>query len=262
MSETSIPALLKQLPESVATLEIANPASGKRIYDLPQLTAGEVFAAVARARVAQQEWAALGAAERGKRLLALHDAMFAHESQLLDLLQLETGKSRAHAFEEFAGAVSAARYYGKIAPKQLKRKRTNSGVPLLTSTWVDHIPIGVVGIVTPWNYPLALTMLDVSPALAAGNAVVQKIDNQAALTALFVRKLAADVGISEDVWIIVTGDGAEERVKRLQSMSADKIAPLVVYLASDASAFVNGQVVYVDRPGIVLEDEHPRSNNF
>ena len=135
--------------------------------------------------------------------------MFDNQSQLLDVLQLETGKSRAHAFEEFAGGAGAARYYGKYAPKFLKREKVSAGVPLLTKTWVEFDPMGVVGVVTPWNYPVALTMLDVLPALVAGNTVVQKADNQTALTTLFCRKLAVQAGLPEDVWTIVVGDGAE-----------------------------------------------------
>jgi succinate-semialdehyde dehydrogenase/glutarate-semialdehyde dehydrogenase len=79
----------------------------------------------------------------------------------------------------------------------------------LTQTFVDQVPVGVVGIITPWNYPLALTMLDVLPALMAGNAVVQKADNQTALTVLFARHLAVEAGIPAELWTIVVGDGEQ-----------------------------------------------------
>jgi succinate-semialdehyde dehydrogenase/glutarate-semialdehyde dehydrogenase len=74
---------------------------------------------------------------------------------------------------------------------------------------VRQEPIGVVGIITPWNYPLALAMMDVVPALIAGNCVVHKTDNQTTLISLLVRLLAVEAGLPEDVWRIVTGDGAE-----------------------------------------------------
>ena len=67
----------------------------------------------------------------------------------------------------------------------------------------------MVGIITPWNYPLALTMLDVLPALMAGNAVVQKADNQTALTVLFARHLAVEAGIPAELWTVVVGDGEQ-----------------------------------------------------
>jgi succinate-semialdehyde dehydrogenase / glutarate-semialdehyde dehydrogenase len=209
MSETSIPALLSHLPEGHGTATIINPTSGKRIYDLPQLSATEVGLGVEKAREAQKTWQNTSPASRAQALLRLHDLLMDNQEHLIDLLQLETGKAKSHAFEEVAGAYGAARYFGKISPKALKPKRTKAGVPVLTKTWVEHSPLGVVGVITPWNYPLALTMLDVLPALAAGNAVVQKADNQTALTVLFARHLAIEAGIPEGVWTVVVGNGAE-----------------------------------------------------
>jgi succinate-semialdehyde dehydrogenase/glutarate-semialdehyde dehydrogenase len=208
VNETSIPALLKHFGETKHSVALINPVSGKRITQLPQMTEDQVVEAVNRARANSARWATTPVRERAKVLSRLHDVMFENQNQLLEVLQLETGKSRAHAFEEFAGGAGAARYYGKYAPKFLRREKVSAGVPLLTKTWVEFDPVGVVGVVTPWNYPLALTMLDVLPALAAGNTVVQKADNQTALTTLFCRKLALDAGLPEDVWTIVVGDGA------------------------------------------------------
>ena len=208
MNETSIPALLKHFGETDQSVPLINPVSGKRIADLPQMTEDQVVAAVSRARERSASWADTPVHERARILSRLHDVMFDHQSQVLDVLQLETGKSRAHAFEEFAGGAGAARYYGKYAAKFLRREKLSAGVPLLTKTWVEFEPVGVVGVVTPWNYPLALTMLDVLPALAAGNTVVQKADNQTALTTLFCRKLAVEAGLPEEVWTVVVGDGA------------------------------------------------------
>ncbi|WP_296647769.1 succinic semialdehyde dehydrogenase [Rhodoluna sp.] len=208
MSETSIATLIAHLPSTEAAATVLNPSNGRKIFDLPQLQEHQVVAAVKNAKTAQDDWSQTPVYTRERALLRLHDILLANEEKLLDLLQLETGKSRAHAFEETAGAISAAAYYGKISGKTLARKRTKAGVPLLTKTYVDHIPVGVVGVITPWNYPLALTMLDVLPALAAGNAVVQKADNQTALTVLFARHLAVEAGIPEDAWTVVTGDGA------------------------------------------------------
>lgn len=207
MSETSIQALVAHLPANSDTVPVLNPANGKKIYDLPQLSVAQVEAAIDAARVAQHDWAKTPVTERSKLLLELHALMLEDETKLLDLLQLETAKSRAHAFEETAGAIAAASYYAKIAGKTLARRKTKPGVPVLTRTYVDQVPLGVIGIITPWNYPLALTMLDVLPALMAGNAVVQKADNQTALTVLFARHLAVEAGIPAELWTVVVGDG-------------------------------------------------------
>ena len=209
MSETSIQALVGHLPANEDTVPVLNPANGKKIYDLPQLTVAQVESAIESARAAQREWAQVSVAERSKILLELHALLLEDETKLLDLLQLETAKSRAHAFEETAGAIASANYYARIAGKYLARRKTKAGVPLLTQTFVDQVPVGVVGIITPWNYPLALTMLDVLPALMAGNAVVQKADNQTALTVLFARHLAVEAGIPAELWTVVVGDGEQ-----------------------------------------------------
>jgi acyl-CoA reductase-like NAD-dependent aldehyde dehydrogenase len=208
MSEYSIPNLLAHLPESSDQVTIVNPATGKKIYDLPQLSVGQVAKAVADARLAQPSFAAMPVKERAAVLFRLHDLLLNNQDQLMDLLQLETGKARSHAFEEVAGSLGSTRYFAKIAPKVLKKQITNSGVPFVTRSYVTYSPVGVVGVITPWNYPLALQMLDVLPALAAGNTVVQKADNQTALVSLYARKLAIEAGFPESAWTIVVGDGA------------------------------------------------------
>ena len=208
MSETSIPNLLAHLPQSSDEVTIVNPSTGKKIYDLPQLSVDQIVKAVADARLAQPAWAKVSVKERAKALYRLHDLMLKNQDNLMDLLQLETGKSRAHAFEELAGSLGSARYFAKTAPKTLKTQKTIAGVPLLTQSYVMYSPVGVVGIITPWNYPLALQMLDVLPALAAGNTVVQKADNQTSLVSLYARQLAIEAGIPESAWTIVVGDGA------------------------------------------------------
>lgn len=207
MSETSIVALVGHLPASANTVPVLNPANGKKIYDLPQLSTQQVTAAVRDARNYQPEWVNTSIASRVAVIKKLHHALLENESKLLDLLQLETGKSRAHAFEEVAGSIGAVNYFAATATKTLARKKTRSGIPVLTKTFVDHVPVGVVGVVTPWNYPLALAMFDVIPALVAGNSVVQKTDNQSTLISLFARHLAIEAGLPERAWTIVVGDG-------------------------------------------------------
>jgi succinate-semialdehyde dehydrogenase/glutarate-semialdehyde dehydrogenase len=206
--DTSISALLSHFSTFEATVPLINPANGKRVTDVPQQSADTVVTEINKLRLASKSWAATNVRERAAIIARVHDIMQKNQDKLLDVLQLETGKSRAHAFEEFAGATGAARYYGKHAPKFMSRKKTGGGIPLLTRTWIEHEPVGVVGIITPWNYPMALTMLDVLPALAAGNTVVQKADNQTPLSVLFCRLMAIEAGLPEDVWTVVIGDGA------------------------------------------------------
>jgi succinate-semialdehyde dehydrogenase/glutarate-semialdehyde dehydrogenase len=208
MSETSIPNLIKHFGNTSSTVTVMNPKTAKPIYELPQQSAEQVAEAVRAARLAQPAWANTPPRERAAWLYSLHDLILEEQEKLMDIVQLETGKARAHAFEEVAGGLGAARYYAKVGPKALRPKKTVAGVPVLTKTWVNHVPVGVVGVITPWNYPLALCLLDVLPALMAGNAVVQKSDNQTTLTALFSRHLAIRAGLDPALWTIVVGDGA------------------------------------------------------
>ncbi len=207
MTDTSIPSLLSHFPKTETSVALINPVSGKRVTDVPQMSAEQVQSAMDKLRLAAKDWTDTPVRERAKAIARLHDVMFENRDKLLDVLQLETGKSRAHAFEEFAGAAGGARYYGKHAPDFMASERTAGGIPILTRTWVEHEPVGLVGVITPWNYPMALTMLDVLPALAAGNVVIQKADNQTPLSVLFCRLMAVEAGIPEEVWTVVVGDG-------------------------------------------------------
>ena len=147
--------------------------------------------------------------ERARIANKIAGLLVEREEQILHLLQKETGKAKAHAFEELTGALGAVAYYAKTASGLMRRKRVRAGVPFMISAFVEPTPVGVVGIITPWNYPLALTMMDVIPALMAGNAVVQKADNQTAKTVQLARDLSVDAGIPEEIWQIVHGDATE-----------------------------------------------------
>jgi acyl-CoA reductase-like NAD-dependent aldehyde dehydrogenase len=128
---------------------------------------------------------------------------------MLDVAQSETGKTRGQAFEELFQAANVTRYNALAARGVLKGQRRRSGLPLIVSTRVRYRPKGVAGVITPWNYPLSLAAMDVVPALAAGCGVVQKADNQGALSILMLRRAYIDAGVPADLWAVVTGDGAE-----------------------------------------------------
>lgn len=190
----------------MANIEVLDPLTGSALHEIESMTVADVEHHFEIGRNAQRAWAKVPAGQRSKIAFKLHDILLAKQDQVMDLLQKETGKSRSHAFEEIAGALGSIRYYAKISPKALKRTRAKGGVPGLISTYVDRVPVGVVGVITPWNYPLALTMMDVIPALLAGNAVVQKADNQTALTTKLAAQLAYEAGLPKDLWQVVHGD--------------------------------------------------------
>jgi succinate-semialdehyde dehydrogenase/glutarate-semialdehyde dehydrogenase len=190
------------------TLATHAPYTGAVLAELPQCAEPDVVAAFERARVAQRRWAARPVRERMQVFLALHDLVLSRQDVIMDLIQAENGKSRRDAFLEVADIANTARYYARTARGLLRTKRRTGLLPGLTSTHERRQPKGIVAIVSPWNYPLALAAGDAIPALIAGNAVVQKPDNQTALTALWALGIAREAGLPEDVWQMVLGRGA------------------------------------------------------
>ncbi|WP_068401372.1 succinic semialdehyde dehydrogenase [Kribbia dieselivorans] len=193
---------------SAPNLTTNSPLTGGAIGDLPASTIDDVDRAFATARAAQPRWAATSIADRTAILLRLHDIMLDRQRELLDLCQIETGKTRMHAFEELGSVAVVARYYARTATAHLRPQRRRGVYPVLTQVTEYHHPVGVVGIVSPWNYPLAMAFEDALPALAAGNSVVLRPDPQGTLTALALAECLDDAGLPEGVLQVVAG-GAE-----------------------------------------------------
>ena len=193
----------------MASIKVVDPLTGNKLHEIDAHSASDVALRFQSAREAQPAWAAIGGKARARVASQLVDSLIAKQEDLMDMLQKETGKSRSHAFEEITGALAAISYYAKVAPKLMKRQKVRGGVPLLITAYTEPAPVGAVGIVTPWNYPLALTMMDVIPALMAGNAVVQKADNQTAKTVLMARDIAVSAGVPERIWQVVHGEASE-----------------------------------------------------
>ena len=191
------------------TAPVLAPFTGEVLHELPLSSADDVVEAAASARVAQRAWRAAGFAHRRAVLLRAHDLLLERREELMDALQSETGKTRGQAFEEIFSGATVTRYYAVSARSTLATKRRRAGIPLVVATRVGYTPKGVVGVITPWNYPLSLSLMDVVPALAAGNAVVQKADNQGALSILASRRAFIDAGVPAALWPVLAGDGAE-----------------------------------------------------
>jgi succinate-semialdehyde dehydrogenase/glutarate-semialdehyde dehydrogenase len=183
------------------------PLTGEQLAALPEATPEDVAEAFGRARLAQPAWAALPARQRARVLLRFHDLVLSRQAEVLDLIQVETGKARLHAHEEVQVVAMSARHYGLKAPSYLRPKRHTGAIPTLTKAVELRQPRGVVGQIAPWNYPLELSVGDALPALAAGNAVVMKPDTETALTALWAREQLIEAGLPAEVLQIVIGEG-------------------------------------------------------
>lgn len=185
-----------------------SPLDGEPVADIPVSSLDDVETAFDAARAAQKEWAKSPARERSKALLRLHDLVLEHREELCDLIQIESGKARSQAFDEVLHVALTARFYARRLRSQTKPERRNGAFPLLTSIEVNHVPKGIVGIISPWNYPLTMAISDGLPAIAAGNGIVQKPDSQSPLIALAANELFIKAGFPADLWQIVSGSGS------------------------------------------------------
>lgn len=190
------------------TRPVVEAFTGRELATIPVGTAEDAKAAVARARVAQVAWAARPAEERARIFHRYRDLVLANRDALMDMAQAETGKSRAAAQEEVLDISMTSRYYARTAPKALAPKRVQGMLPGLTKTVVRHHPKGVVGVISPWNYPMTLAVSDAIAALLAGNAVVIKPDSQTPYCALACVDLLYQAGLPRDVFAVVPGPGS------------------------------------------------------
>jgi succinate-semialdehyde dehydrogenase/glutarate-semialdehyde dehydrogenase len=254
--------------DSGATFAVTNPATGETIAAVPDMGAAETKRAIDAAAAALPDWAALTAKERAAILRKWFDLLMAHQEPLARILTAEQGKSLAEARGEIAYGASfiewfaeeAKRLYGDVIPGHQRDKRLI----------VLKQPIGVVGAITPWNFPCAMITRKLGPALAAGCTAVVKPAEATPLTALAMAVLAVEAGIPRGVVNLVTGDakaiggeltanpvvrkisftGSTEVGRLLLRQSADTVkkcsmelggnAPFIVFDDADVDAAVEG----------------------
>ena len=166
-----------------------------------------INSAVERARKAQLEWVKVPVAKRASIFLKFSKLVLEHQAEIMDMVQAETKKNRLSAFEEVLDTAQLTHYYGRHAAKILKPKRRKGAFPILTKTVEVHRPIGVIGVITPWNYPFTLPSTDIAPALIAGNAVVLLPDELTPGSADIMLSLMLEAGIPEGLVTIVHGGG-------------------------------------------------------
>lgn len=164
----------------------------------------EIFA---RGREAQQAWAAQPIRARGEFLTRFESLMWKYQSQILDVIQWETGKPRKQAFEELLDVSQNVGFVVGKGPGILRATRTAGAMPLLSRATVNHHPWGVVGVISPWNYPFTLAFSDACAALLAGNTAVVKPASQTPLSAILVSALLQRAALPEDVFQVVLGPG-------------------------------------------------------
>ncbi|HEX5824847.1 MAG TPA: aldehyde dehydrogenase family protein, partial [Candidatus Limnocylindrales bacterium] len=191
-------------------IPVENPATGETIATVPELGAGEVRALVAAARAAQPGWEALGFEGRAEILLAARRWMVANAERVVATICAETGRPADEtSFLELSYGLGALEFWAKQAPVSLADEEVESASPLVRGRKmvVRYAPLGVVGVIGPWNFPLNNSFGDCIPALAAGNAVVMKPSEITPLTSLLMAEMLSECGIPQDVFSVATGRG-------------------------------------------------------
>ena len=198
------------LPTQTANglISVHCPADGRLVGQVPETSAKEVADAVTRLRGAQPAWESIGPNGRAAWLRTLRDWLLDHEARLADVLQSETGKPRAEAAVELPMVCDIINFYAKNATKALADERVRPHGPLAMSKRLTKVyrPHPVVGVITPWNFPLLMPAMDVIPALLAGAAVVLKPSEVTPLAALELARGWAEIG-APPVLAVLTGLG-------------------------------------------------------
>ena len=189
----------------MSTIEVRNPATGRSSGSVECTTLDELAAAIERARRAQKAWSRASYDDRAGIVSRFHDRILERSAQVLDTIQSETGKSRRDALAELVTVAGTARYYLAHGERFLALRRKRGAIPLITRSVLAHRPHGLVGFITPWNYPFLLAIGDAIPALLAGNAVCVKPSEWTPLSAGLGKSLLLECGLDPDLLNIVQG---------------------------------------------------------
>jgi acyl-CoA reductase-like NAD-dependent aldehyde dehydrogenase len=191
-----------------AVIESRNPATGEVLGTVPVHAEEEVRARVERARQAAAQWSKLGFAERRAALDDFRRALAARADDLADLIHRENGKPRIDGLMEVLLALTHLAHASARAEKVLAPQRVSAGILANFRAVIHYLPLGVVGVIGPWNYPLFTPMGSISSALAAGNGVVLKPSELTPLVGMELAAIAAASLGHPDLVQVVTGYGA------------------------------------------------------
>ena len=203
-------AATEQPPAFAEEIAVENPATGEVIRRVPARTAEEVAELVAQARAAQPVWAALGYEGRGKVLRRAQKWVVDNADRIVETIVSETGKTHEDAqLAEVAYAANAFGFWAKQAPDYLADEKIRSSNVFVAGRKLAlrYVPLGVVGVIGPWNYPLTNSVGDCIPAMAAGNAVVVKPSEITPLTSLLMADALRECGLPEGIFQVATGRG-------------------------------------------------------
>ncbi|MGB9205864.1 MAG: aldehyde dehydrogenase family protein [Terriglobales bacterium] len=236
---------------AVSRLASVNPATGEVLGELDSAGPTEVRAAVVRARAAQSEWNAWGIRHRIQVLRRFQQILLAHKNDIARRITHEAGKPQVEALvTEVLVVLDAARFLIHNAFAILREENLPHGNPALKAKAgrILHEAYGVVGIISPWNYPFSIPATEAMAALVAGNAVVLKPSELTPLIALELRALLGEAGVPEDIFQVLPGEGATGAAlvageidklvftgsvatgRRIAQIAAERLLPVVLEL--------------------------------
>jgi acyl-CoA reductase-like NAD-dependent aldehyde dehydrogenase len=244
----------EQLDQPVrATIPCTDPATGERLGEVPALTPDEVVACVAKARKAQREWAAAPFAERRKVLARMLELLLEQADELCELICRDAGKTLHNAMlGEIWPLAEKLRWTIGEGEKHLRSEVVSSGLLVHKRARIEYVPLGVIGVITPWNFPLQNILGPTIPALFAGNAVVIKVSEWTSWSVApfqaLIDRCFKDCGYSPDLVQILTGyadtgaalvssgvdkivfTGSMANGKRVLETSAKTLTPVILEL--------------------------------
>jgi acyl-CoA reductase-like NAD-dependent aldehyde dehydrogenase len=195
-----------------AVIVVENPATGETLATVPSLGSADIAEMAERARLAQPGWEALGFEARGRVLLRAQRWMVQNVERVIDVVTSESGKTYEDAqLADYGYTVGALGFWAKEAEGYLADERVpswNNPVVAGKRLIIRYAPIGLVGVIGPWNYPIANSFGDCIPALAAGNSVILKPSEVTPLSSLLMGEMMAECGLPDGVFQVATGDGA------------------------------------------------------
>jgi acyl-CoA reductase-like NAD-dependent aldehyde dehydrogenase len=198
-------------PEIAAQFAVHNPATQETIGELPNFSAGQVAAGVERAAVAQRRWAAMPVRDRLKVLKRFGQLLCDQKEKVAAVISREAGKPEAEALStEILVVLDTVKYLGDYAPQFLLPEPVPHGNPAmkLKRGTLLREPYGVIGIISPWNYPFSAPSVQTLTALATGNAVVLKPSEFTPYSSLELQRLLIEAGLDRDLLQVITGDGS------------------------------------------------------
>jgi len=200
------PSASKRLKQKV--LKIYSPATGEFIQSVPVSIDAEIKKAISNAKEAFESWSALSVKERAKYVLKAKKYMVDHLEEIVEILHAETGKVRTEVLShELLGPIDLMNYYAKKAPELLKTKRIKLHAVPFKKSFLKHTPKGVVGIISPWNFPFTIPIGEVVMSLLAGNTVILKPSEITPLSGLLIKEIFDKIGLPSGVFEVIIGDG-------------------------------------------------------